>query len=211
VRFYGKIAFVALASLGAPGAYAAHTQARLLLAADAAKPGETVLAGLDLKMEPEWHTYWKNPGSSGMATKIEWQLPKGVTAGPVLWPVPEKLTEKLTGEDFTSYIYTNEVMLVIPLTLAADLPAGPLELKAKVSWLECKQECIKAGADVKASLTIGSETKASASTGPLQTWRKKLPEKAEGLSARAWWEKAAAGDLRPLIIEWTPKQSGSAQ
>src|SRR5882672_5245793 len=58
---------------------AAHTQARLVLAAESARPGDTVLAGIHLHMEPRWHTYWKNPGASGLAPTNEWQLPSGVT------------------------------------------------------------------------------------------------------------------------------------
>src|ERR1035441_1693668 len=77
--------------LAAFTASAAHTQARLILAADTARPGETIWAGVDLKMEPGWHTYWKNSGAAGLPTRIEWQLPPGVTAGDILWPLPEKL------------------------------------------------------------------------------------------------------------------------
>src|SRR5882724_7705872 len=52
-----------------------HTQAKLILSADTAKPGDTIWAGVDLKMESGWHTYWKNPGAAGSPTKIEWQFP----------------------------------------------------------------------------------------------------------------------------------------
>jgi DsbC/DsbD-like thiol-disulfide interchange protein len=124
--------------LAGVSASAAHTQARLILAADAARPGDTVLAAVQLRMDPRWHTYWRNPGASGMETKIEWQLPAGVTAGAIQWPVPEKLPD----EDLTTYIYTNEVVLLVPLKLAADLRSGPLDLKASVSWLECDVQCI---------------------------------------------------------------------
>ena len=58
----------ALPSFGSSLA-AHHTQAKLILSADSAKPGDTIWAGVDLKMEPDWHTYWKNPGAAGMATK----------------------------------------------------------------------------------------------------------------------------------------------
>src|SRR5678815_4326049 len=46
-------------------AHAAHTQARLVLSAEMARPGDTVLAGVHLKMDPGWHTYWRNSGQSG--------------------------------------------------------------------------------------------------------------------------------------------------
>ena len=72
-------------------ARAAHTQVQLLLSADTAKPGDTIWAGVDLKMEPGWHTYWKNPGDAGQATEIKWTLPAGVTAGEIQWPLPKKL------------------------------------------------------------------------------------------------------------------------
>ena len=123
-------------------AHAAHTQVQLILSADTARPGDTIWAGVDMKMEPDWHTYWKNPGEAGMATKIEWQLPPGVTAGEIQWPLPEKLPPA----EVTTYGYNNEVMLLVPLKLAADLKPGPLDLKAKVSWLECKEECIPGSA-----------------------------------------------------------------
>jgi thiol:disulfide interchange protein len=180
-------------------ARAAHTQARLLLAADTARPGDTVLAGVSLQMDPHWHTYWKNPGASGMPTSIEWQLPPGVTAGQIQWPIPEKQPE----QDLATYIYQDEVVLLVPLKLAPDLPAGPLELKAKVSWLECEVQCIPGRANLQTTLNAGWETNPSKDAALLANWQKKLPKPGAGVSARAWWEKPASGELRPLVLEWT--------
>ena len=180
-------------------AHAAHTQVRLMLSADTARPGDTVLAGVDLKMEPGWHTYWKNPGGAGMATKIEWQLPPGVIAGEIQWPLPEKLPPV----EVTTYGYNDEVMLIVPLKLATNLPAGPLDLKAKVSWLECKEACIPGSGDVEAKLNIGSETTNSADAAIIDSRRMKVPQ-ANQLWVDAWWEKPPAGDTRPLMIAGGP-------
>lgn len=169
-----------------------------MLSAATARPGDTITAAVYLKMDSGWHTYWKNPGASGMATSIKWQLPPGITAGEIQWPPPEKLL----AEELTTYIYHGEAVLLVPLKLAADVKPGPLELKAKVSWLECETLCVPGEADVKAPLEIGSETKPSPDAALLETWRNKLPKPADGLSARAEWEKPARGDLRPLILEW---------
>ena len=62
---------------------AAATRATLLLSAGTAKPGDTITAAVRLDMSPGWHTYWKNGGDSGAPTKIDWQLPAGVTAGEI--------------------------------------------------------------------------------------------------------------------------------
>jgi thiol:disulfide interchange protein len=185
-------------ALSAGSARAVNTEARLLLAADVARPGETVMAGVHLRMAEGWHTYWRNSGASGLPTTIKWELPPGVSAGEIQWPVPEKLTE----EELTTYVYHDDVVLLIPLQLADDLPHGTLELKAAVSWLECKVQCLPGDADVSATLRIGAETKPSGHAPLLQTWIEKLPKPAEGLSPRANWEKTAAGNSRPLLIEW---------
>jgi thiol:disulfide interchange protein DsbD len=186
---------LALASLSAN---AAHTQARLILSADTARPGDTVMAGIHFRMDPGWHIYWRNPGLSGTATTNAWQLPKGVTAGEVQWPPPEKLPDP----NFTTYIYENEVVLLVPLKLATDLPAGPLEIKTKVDWQECATVCVFGKAALQAALTIGNETKPSKDAELIATWQKKLPKNGDSVAAHASWEKAATGDLRPLILEW---------
>jgi thiol:disulfide interchange protein DsbD len=185
--------------LFAHSASAAHTRATLLLSATTAKPGDTILAAVRLQMDPGWHTYWKNPGASGMATTITWQLPPGISAGAIEWPLPEKLP----ADDLTTYIYHDEAVLLVPLKLSADLKPGPLEIKADVSWLECEKACVPGEANVTAKIEIGPDSKPSTNAALLQTWQKKLPQSAANLSASATWEKAASGDWRPLILEWS--------
>lgn len=172
-----------------------HTQVKLLLAAEEAKPGDTVLAGVDLKMEPGWHTYWQNPGDAGTATKIDWTLPAGVSAGAIEWPLPEKLPPA----EVTTYGYEDETVLIVPLTVAASASAGTLNISAKVSWLECKDTCIPADQTVAATLEVGAESKPSTAAATIDAWRSKVPKPASSGVAAAW-ESAASGDSRPLLI-----------
>jgi thiol:disulfide interchange protein DsbD len=187
---------LAVLMLGLVCAHAAHTQVQLLLSAETAKPGDTIWAGVDLKMEPGWHTYWKNPGDAGQATEIKWQLPAGVTAGEIQWPLPEKLPPA----EVTTYGYENEVVLLVPLTLASNLPAGPLNLAAKVSWLECKESCIPASAGVQVVLNVGNENKTSADAAAIESWNSRVPKPWPNLTIQAWWEKTTNDDTRNLII-----------
>jgi thiol:disulfide interchange protein/DsbC/DsbD-like thiol-disulfide interchange protein len=198
VRTPLTVFIAAFCCLTAAVASAAHTRATLVLSAATAKPGDTVLAALRLQMDPGWHTYWKNPGAAGAATKIEWQLPPGVTAGEIQWPLPEKTPD---GE-LSTYVYQHETALLVPLKLASDLEPGPLELKAKMSWLECDKVCVPGKTNVSATLEIGDATKPSADSELIKQWQSKLPRPADGLSARIWWEKQAEGDSRALILEW---------
>ena len=176
-----------------------HTQVKLFLSAGTAKPGDTILAGVDLKMEPGWHTYWKNPGDAGMATEIKWQLPPGISAGEIQWPLPKKLPPA----EVTTYGYEDEVMLIVPLTIETNFSASQIDLKANVSWLECKEVCIPANQDVEAELNIGSETKISTNAATIESWKSKTPltNDYSGDRASAWWDGPANGDTRPLIVD----------
>jgi len=178
---------------------AAHTQARLVISFESARPGETVVAGVLLHMDKGWHTYWRNSGQSGLPTTIDWQLPAGVTVGTIQWPTPKKVPEK----ELTTYVYEDEAVLLVPLKLASDLAPGDLDLKAKVSWLECEEKCLPADAQVNVRLVVGTETKSSQDLAFLESWQKKMPKHGEDISAQAHWELSPKGDLRPLIIEWT--------
>ena len=187
---------VFLSALAGTAAQAAHTTVELLLPASA-KPGDTVLVGVQLKMEPGWHTYWKNPGEAGQATEIKWTLPPGVTAGEIQWPLPHKIPPA----DVVTYGYEDEVVLLVPIKLAKNLSPDPLNLNAKVSWLECKESCIPASTEIQATLNLGGETKASANDDLLKSWQAKVPA-AGNISVKAWWEKPADKDTRILDLQW---------
>ncbi len=119
-------------------------------------PGQSVWVGLRLKMNPGWHTYWTNPGTAGIATKIDWQLPAGWTAGPIQWPAPK--TIPIDGP-YLSYGYEGEVLLPVQLTAAANTPPGPVKISARAAWLECSADkCVDGGADLQFSLSVATGT-----------------------------------------------------
>lgn len=123
-----------------------HVVAELHAERVAAAPGKPATVGLRLRMDEHWHTYWKNPGDSGLPTKIRWTLPEGWSAGPIQWPHPEA---QRVGP-LMNYGYSDEVMLLSELTPPADAKPGPVTLKADADWLVCKDICIPE----KASLTL---------------------------------------------------------
>ena len=191
--------------IAATSALAAHTQARLVLANETVLPGDTALAGIELHMDPQWHTFWKNPGASGLATSVKWDLSWTVTAGDIQWPVPEKFPLN----DHATYGYTNDVVLLVPLKVAYGVPQGSLDLKATVFWLECNQEAVPGSTEVHADLSIGRQTRSTAEAEMLRSWQANLPQSGAALSARAWWDGAAMTNLRPLILEWNSPRAES--
>jgi thiol:disulfide interchange protein DsbD len=156
-------------------------------------------------MNKGWHTYWKNSGQSGLPTTIEWQLPQGVSTNSLQWPAPLKLPEP----EQTTYIYEDDVVLLMPLHLSNDLPAGNLNLKARVDWLECNTKCVNEYAQVEAKLAVGSETRPSKDAAFLEKWQARLPKSGDSVGPKAWWGAKGSGDQRPLIFEWTATESGA--
>src|SRR5204863_4386142 len=114
-----------------------NVRAELLSEVSTVKPGEPFWAGLRLTLRPKWHTYWKNPGESGLPTEIAWKLPAGTTAEPIVWPAPTLLD--IGG--VINYGYHDEVLLLARITPPADA-SGTLSLAADANWLVCDDVCI---------------------------------------------------------------------
>ena len=185
---------------------AAKTKARLVLSHEAAAAGESVTAAVRLAMPPRWHTYWRNSGESGAPTKIVWELPAGISAGEIQWPVPEKYVV----EGLTTYVHHEDIFLLVPLKIGADAAKGAVEIKAKVSWLECEVQCIPGSANVSAALQIGGAAKVGADAAVIEAARKRLPEAGASVAASAVWDGAVTGKTRAVAIEWKARNAAAA-
>jgi len=139
----------------------------------AIEPGSTIWVGLRQRIAPGWHTYWINPGDSGEPLSIEWSLPAGLTAGPIVWPRPERLA---VGP-FVSYGYTSEVVLLTQIMAPPSLPVGtPVTLRGQASWLVCEKICIPEEAPVELTLPVAAGTPAAAPTAPaIEQARRAVP------------------------------------
>ena len=123
-------------------------------APDGVSAGKPVWLGLQLAHKPEWHTYWKNPGDSGLPTMLEWKLPAGIDAGEIAWPTPKKIPIGTLA----NYGYENTVLLPVPLTVAPGFNASQLDVKLKATWLVCRKECIPQEGEFTLSVPAKSST-----------------------------------------------------
>jgi len=100
--------------------------------------GQPMWLGLQLQHQPGWHTYWRNPGDSGLATQLSWQLPAGMQAGDTLWPIPRMIP---VG-DMVNHGFEDTVLLAVPVQISKAFKPGVTDIKLQADWLVCKQECI---------------------------------------------------------------------
>jgi DsbC/DsbD-like thiol-disulfide interchange protein len=149
--------FFAALSYAAP-VKSGHATAEWISGATSIEGGKPFLTGIRMVIEDGWHSYWTNPGESGMKLKVVWDLPAGWTAGEVQHPAPIKFH---TGE-LPGYGYEGEVIFPVTLTPPAGASEG-VQLSAKLSWLTCNDaSCIPGKAEVKLTPGAGSTKSAAA-------------------------------------------------
>ena len=182
----------------------------LQLNAKVAKPGSTITAMVVFKIADNWHTYWRNPGSSfGLPPTFDFELPEGITADVAAqqWPVPEKKgyprTTTLGGTDY-SYEFEGGVGILIPIKLTDSVAKGTHELKLKLKWLECETDssCVQQDKTLTVELTVGDEAEPSADRTEIDRWRTLTPQTADP-APRAYWDGEVSTNQRALTVEWT--------
>ncbi len=175
----------------------AHVEAELVAARTALTPGQPLTVALRLAMQRGWHTYWQNPGDSGLPTTLEWKLPAGLSAGPIQWPVPRVLP---VGP-LVNYGYEGEVLLLVDIAAAPTLQSGETTtLSARADWLVCKEICIPEGADLALTLPIATQANADPRWGEaIAKVRSALPHPLTG------WRVAAKGEGDKVELTLAPE------
>ena len=167
----------ALAGDASPWVKANFAKTRLIAGQMEGAAGKTqILAGVQIKLDDGWKTYWRNPGDSGLPPSFNWEGSKNVKDATVLWPVPHRFSDQYG----TSIGYSEEV--VFPVELTPVRSGEAIELKLKLDYAICKDICVPAQADL--DLKLDQRQMASAGAGRA-IWRFKslVPEQAGGQSA----------------------------
>src|ERR1700733_2748875 len=97
-----------------------NVKARLISETNAIAPGQSIWVALEFDIRDGWHTYWRNPGDSGQATKLTWQLPPGFTAGYIVWTTPHRFEIP----PLVNYGYAKHAVHLVNVTAPKDLPVG---------------------------------------------------------------------------------------
>lgn len=152
-----------LSLAAAPRAHAAGTavvstpQVRAELVAHAPQgivAGKPLLLGLLIEHKRDWHTYWKNPGDSGLPTTLAFTLPPGFAAGEIMWPTPSRLP---IGP-LMNFGYEGTLVLPVAVQVPSGFTGETLPVKLRADWLVCKEVCIPEGGDFELQLPAKAAT-----------------------------------------------------
>jgi thiol:disulfide interchange protein/DsbC/DsbD-like thiol-disulfide interchange protein len=128
-----------------------NVKAHLVSEVGAIAPGQSFWVALEFNIRDGWHTYWRNPGDSGQATKLVWQLPPGFTAGDIVWTTPHRFEIP----PLVNYGYAKHAVHLVNVTAPKDLrPGTAVVLAAKASWLVCSDVCIPEDAQLQLTLPV---------------------------------------------------------
>ena len=140
-----------------------------LVAEGPAAPGGEVELAILMRPQPGWHGYWLNPGDAGLPMTVEWQLPKGILAGPLRYPVPTRLS--IFG--LMNYVYERDYAVLVRLKIPEGA-SGVLPIRAAARWLACTDKvCVPEAGTIALDLPVGGGPPTERAR--FDQWRRALP------------------------------------
>jgi DsbC/DsbD-like thiol-disulfide interchange protein len=127
----------------------ARSAARLIAGARPSTPGSALRAGVEIRLKPGWHTYWRYPGDAGVPPRFDFAGSQNVKAVEVLWPAPRRLPEA----GLATIGYDRDVIL--PLRVTPQQEGKPVRLEIKLGYAICEKLCVPAESTAALALSGG--------------------------------------------------------
>ena len=187
----GAILVFLLALLGSGPALAKDRMAVSLVAETrSVLPGDSVTLAFVMRPEPGWHGYWRNPGDAGAEPRVQWRLPEGWQAGPLQYPVPDRLL----ALGLMNYVFERDHVLLATLRVPESAEPGvAVPVDARLDYLVCTDElCVPESVNLTVELSVGAGGTRDAA---FDAYRQALPRPLAGQGRFA----LAGGRLRLAI------------
>jgi DsbC/DsbD-like thiol-disulfide interchange protein len=146
-----------------------HASARLIAGAPVnSAEAKWLRAGIEIRLDPGWKTYWRNPGDSGVPPTLDFAGSANVKTVVALWPAPERFDDGSGGH---SIGYVGNV--VLPLRILPKDAAKAASLHVKLGYAICGRLCVPA----ETSLDLAVSDKTSAEEPALATAERRVPRR----------------------------------
>lgn len=145
-------------------------------------PGGEFILGLKFDIDPTWHTYWSNPGETGVPTELSLVLPEGFRTSNLLFPTPKRFVVdySIPGTPIFEAGFGYEDAVIHPLIVRAPEslePGSTFTIRGTADWLMCDpSSCVPGTAELQITLNVEEEAVASPDAEEIEKFRKKVPE-----------------------------------
>jgi DsbC/DsbD-like thiol-disulfide interchange protein len=135
--------------------------------------GQPVTLAIAMKPKPGWHGYWTNPGDAGLPMRVRWDLPAGVSAGGLRFPVPDRLVVA----ELMNYVYKGDYAHLVDLRIPKDaVPGTRLPIRVRLDYLACTDEiCVPEAATIATELQVAAAA-SSENHAVIDRYRQSLPK-----------------------------------
>jgi DsbC/DsbD-like thiol-disulfide interchange protein len=206
----------ALAAMGPamPAAFAADASAwdndlksstRLIAASPVNENGVKILrAGIEIKLQPGWKTYWRYPGDSGVPPQIDFSKSENVKSAVVMWPAPMRFDDGAGGQ---SIGYKAHV--VLPVRVVPADPGRKVTLRVSLDYGVCEKLCVPAKG--KAELILaGPRSPHDAVVAAAEASVPRASRVGEGGPLAIAAAKQEPGDAKPRVVVDVAAPAGAA-
>jgi DsbC/DsbD-like thiol-disulfide interchange protein len=183
-------------------AWSDDTRSAIRLIAGSNTNGDAPLrAGIEIKMQPGWHTYWRYPGDSGVPPRFDFSGSENLKSAKVLYPAPHLHSD--AGGQSLGY----EGSVILPVQVSAKDPGKPVQLRLKIEYAVCEKLCVPAEGSAEFPLGASTSSQDSALKAAEAQVPKLVPAAEVGLTARR-----VDGGAKPLVmVDLTPPAGKPAQ
>jgi len=167
------------------------TYSAIRLIAGANQSGaDSLRAGIEIKMQPAWHTYWRYPGDSGVPPRFSFSGSDNLATVKVLYPAPHAFTDEVG----TTIGYKGNVIL--PLRVFPRQMDKPVTLRAKIDYAVCDRLCVP----VEAHLELTLSSAGGADNPALAAAEARVPKPESAAEAGLTARRANDDKLKPLVF-----------
>ncbi len=180
-----------------------HAEARLLAGAAVKSADSNYLrAGLELRLDPGWKTYWREPGDSGVPPTFDFSGSDNVKSVAVDWPAPERFPDGAGGN---SIGYVGRV--VLPLRIVQTDAAKPTALHLKLDYAVCGNLCVPAEANLELALSGNGAEETAIEKEALRVPRRVAPGPGKGLGVISAHRQPGGEHDRVIVEVAAPKDA----
>ena len=194
----------AASASASPWIESSNSKARLVSGTVELEGKPTLVAGVQLRMNPEWKTYWRNPGDSGVPPGFDWKGSINLKRAEVLYPAPRRFADG----GGTAIGYEDEVLF--PVRLTPEREGEPITLKLAFDYGLCNDLCIPNG--VTLGLALGAD-EGRGDAALIETYLARVPKPAApGILPEVTTMEAKLEDAKPELIvaaAFPPQATGS--